>query len=76
MPITAICHELLNSAMANFGEDLDHSGIVRAQEPLASHEIGQSNAPRVTHGRRNLSAAMGISNIYTAEELVSEPVGL
>ena len=62
--------------MVNFGENLDPSGLVRAQEPLASPEIGQSNAPRMSHRRRNPSAAMGINNIYIAEQLVSEPVGL
>jgi 2-hydroxy-3-oxopropionate reductase len=42
LPNTAVCHELLNSAIANFGENLDHSGLVRVLERLAGHEIGQS----------------------------------
>lgn len=39
LPCTALCHELLNSAMANFGNDLDHSGLARVLEMLADHQI-------------------------------------
>ncbi len=41
LPCTAICHELLNSAIANFGKDLDHSGLVRVLETLAQHQIAE-----------------------------------
>jgi 2-hydroxy-3-oxopropionate reductase len=45
LPFTALCHEMFNSAMANFGNDLDHSGLVRVLEKLGDHQVadgGQS----------------------------------
>ena len=39
LPCTALCHEMLNAAIANFGSDLDHSGLVRVLELLANHQI-------------------------------------
>jgi 2-hydroxy-3-oxopropionate reductase len=41
MPNTAVCQQLLNSAIANGGARWDHSGLVRVLEQLAEHEIGQ-----------------------------------
>jgi 2-hydroxy-3-oxopropionate reductase len=41
LPNTAACQQLMNSAIANGGARLDHSGLVRALELLAGHEIGQ-----------------------------------
>lgn len=41
LPCTALCHEMLNAAMANFGNDLDHSGLVRVLEKLADHQVAE-----------------------------------
>src|SRR4029453_1743911 len=40
LPNTATCQELFNSCAANGGAAWDHSGMVRALELLANHEIG------------------------------------
>jgi 2-hydroxy-3-oxopropionate reductase len=37
---TAACQKLFNSAIASGGGPLDHSGLERVLEKLASHEIG------------------------------------
>ena len=41
LPGTANAQQLFQSCAANGGADWDHSGIVRALEKLADHEIGQ-----------------------------------
>jgi len=41
LPNTATCQELFNSCAANGGSAWDHSGMVKALEMLANHEIGQ-----------------------------------
>jgi 2-hydroxy-3-oxopropionate reductase len=46
LPCTALCHEMLNSAIANFGIDLDHSGLVRVLELLADHQIADHTESR------------------------------
>ncbi|MBI6630846.1 2-hydroxy-3-oxopropionate reductase [Pontibaca salina] len=40
LPNTATCQELFNSCSANGGKDDDHSGLIKALERLAGHEIG------------------------------------
>jgi len=40
LPSTALCQELFNACAAQGGEDWDHSGLVRALEGLAGHELG------------------------------------
>jgi 2-hydroxy-3-oxopropionate reductase len=42
LPNTATCQELFNSCAANGGSAWDHSGMVRALEMMANHEIGSS----------------------------------
>ncbi|MGH8719700.1 MAG: 2-hydroxy-3-oxopropionate reductase [Burkholderiales bacterium] len=42
LPNTATCQELFNSCAAHGGSEWDHSGMVRALEWMANHEIGQS----------------------------------
>ena len=39
LPNTATCQELFNACAANGGAGWDHSGMVRALELLANHEI-------------------------------------
>jgi 2-hydroxy-3-oxopropionate reductase len=39
LPCTAQCHEMMNAAIANFGNDVDHSGLVRVLELLGAHQI-------------------------------------
>jgi 2-hydroxy-3-oxopropionate reductase len=41
LPNTATAQELFNACVAHGGEGWDHSGMVRALEKLANHEIGQ-----------------------------------
>ena len=41
LPNTASCQQLMNAAIANGGARSDHSGLVRALELLAGHEIGE-----------------------------------
>jgi len=41
LPNTATCQELFNACAANGGSAWDHSGMVKALEMLANHEIGQ-----------------------------------
>jgi 2-hydroxy-3-oxopropionate reductase len=41
LPNTAACQELLNACAANGGAAWDHSGMVKALEMMANHEIGQ-----------------------------------
>ena len=41
LPNTATAQELFNSVAAHGGSKLDHSGMVKALELLANHEIGQ-----------------------------------
>ena len=43
LPNTATCQELFNSCAANGGSAWDHSGMVKALEMLANHEIGQAS---------------------------------
>ncbi len=40
LPNTATCQELFNSCVAHGGAAWDHSGMVRALEMMANHEIG------------------------------------
>ncbi|MGB7989322.1 MAG: 2-hydroxy-3-oxopropionate reductase [Candidatus Methylophosphatis roskildensis] len=40
LPNTATCQELFNACVAHGGAAWDHSGMVRALEKLANHEIG------------------------------------
>ncbi len=40
LPNTATCQELFNACAANGGSDDDHSGLIRALEMLAGHQIG------------------------------------
>ena len=40
LPKTAVCHELMNSALASSGARRDHSGLHRPLKTLANHEIG------------------------------------
>jgi len=39
LPVTAICAQLFNMAAANGGSKWDHSGMARALEMMANHEI-------------------------------------
>ncbi len=41
LPSTAVAQELFNACVAHGGAGWDHSGMVRALETLANHEIGQ-----------------------------------
>jgi len=41
LPNTATAQELFNACVAHGGEGWDHSGMVRALEKLANHEIVQ-----------------------------------
>ena len=43
LPNSATCQELFNSCAANGGSAWDHSGMVKALEMLAGHEIGQGS---------------------------------
>lgn len=40
LPMTAICQQVMNAAAAHGGGGWDHSGLVRALEVMANHEIG------------------------------------
>jgi 2-hydroxy-3-oxopropionate reductase len=40
LPNTATCQELFNACAANGGSAWDHSGVVKALELMANHEIG------------------------------------
>jgi 2-hydroxy-3-oxopropionate reductase len=40
LPATAICQQVMNAAAARGGGSWDHSGLVRALEVMANHEIG------------------------------------
>ncbi|HEX7388058.1 MAG TPA: 2-hydroxy-3-oxopropionate reductase [Castellaniella sp.] len=42
LPSTAVAQELFNACAAHGGDAWDHSGMVRALELLANHEIGES----------------------------------
>ena len=44
LPNTATCQELFNSCAAHGGSKWDHSGMVRALEMMANHEIGSKKA--------------------------------
>jgi 2-hydroxy-3-oxopropionate reductase len=46
LPNTATCQELFNACAANGGSAWDHSGMVRALEMMANHEIGSSTESR------------------------------
>jgi 2-hydroxy-3-oxopropionate reductase len=41
LPSTAVAQELFNTCAAHGGAGWDHSGMVRALEIMANHEIGQ-----------------------------------
>jgi 2-hydroxy-3-oxopropionate reductase len=41
LPNTAVCQQLMNSAIAAGGGGWDHSGLVQVLEKLANHQIGQ-----------------------------------
>jgi 2-hydroxy-3-oxopropionate reductase len=45
LPNTATAQELFNACAAHGGAKWDHSGMVRALEIMARHEIGQAHAP-------------------------------
>ncbi len=49
LPNTATCQELFNACAANGGAAWDHSGMVKALELMANHEIG--GAAAVSQGR-------------------------
>ena len=40
LPMTAVCQQVMNAAAARGGGSWDHSGLVRALEVMANHEIG------------------------------------
>jgi 2-hydroxy-3-oxopropionate reductase len=42
LPNTATCQELFNACAANGGEAWDHSGMVRALELMANHEVAKA----------------------------------
>ncbi len=42
LPNTATVQELFNACVANGGAAWDHSGIVRALELMANHEVGDT----------------------------------
>ncbi|TKC78087.1 2-hydroxy-3-oxopropionate reductase [Trinickia terrae] len=42
LPNTATCQALFNACVAHGGKAWDHSGMVRALEGMANHEIGQA----------------------------------
>lgn len=44
LPSTAVAQELFNACAAHDGSSWDHSGMVRALEMLAHHEVGQKPA--------------------------------
>src|SRR5437879_3846378 len=44
LPVTAICAQLFNACAAAGGSQWDHSGMVRALESMASHEIAKKDA--------------------------------
>ena len=44
LPNTATCQELFNACAAHGGAAWDHSGMVRALELMANHEIGGAAA--------------------------------
>jgi 2-hydroxy-3-oxopropionate reductase len=44
LPNTATCQELFNACAAHGGSKWDHSGMVKALELLAGHEIGSKKA--------------------------------
>ena len=44
LPNTATAQELFNSCAAHGGKAWDHSGMVRALEMMANHEVGQKGA--------------------------------
>jgi 2-hydroxy-3-oxopropionate reductase len=39
LPNTALCQQLFQSCAAHGGADADHSGLVRALERMADHQI-------------------------------------
>ncbi len=45
LPNTATCQELFNACTAQGGKAWDHSGMVRALETMANHEIGSAPKP-------------------------------
>jgi 2-hydroxy-3-oxopropionate reductase len=40
LPMTAVCQQMMNAAAARGGGSRDHSGLVRALEVMANHELG------------------------------------
>jgi 2-hydroxy-3-oxopropionate reductase len=40
LPMTAVCQQMMNAAAARGGGSWDHSGLVRALELMANHELG------------------------------------
>jgi 2-hydroxy-3-oxopropionate reductase len=47
LPNTATCQELFNACAANGGAAWDHSGMVRALELMANHEVAPESVPSV-----------------------------
>ena len=43
LPMTAVCQQVMNAAAARGGAGRDHSGLVRALEVMANHELGQKS---------------------------------
>jgi 2-hydroxy-3-oxopropionate reductase len=40
LPMTAVCQQMMNAAAARGGGSWDHSGLIRALELMANHELG------------------------------------
>ena len=40
LPMTAVCQQMMNAAAARGGGSWDHSGLIRALEVMANHELG------------------------------------
>jgi 2-hydroxy-3-oxopropionate reductase len=47
LPNTATCQELFNACAANGGAAWDHSGMVRALELMANHEVAPQSVPSI-----------------------------
>jgi 2-hydroxy-3-oxopropionate reductase len=52
LPNTATCQELFNACAANGGAAWDHSGMAKALEMMANHEIGQGEQPGAAASER------------------------
>ena len=52
LPNTATAQELFSACVAHGGAQWDHSGMVRALEQLANHEIGQTGLSKISPAAR------------------------